>query len=355
MYLWGCIYTVVVILADSITFLVGSVLTSIPAYQRLYEEQNQIGFSFLYLLVCIGCVCLLSHRNGGLFQFPRYIQIIYLLCVVLGSLTVEYLLELLINVDTLYFRANAIIYFSIGFIYIILILMLLLLKNIGQLHQKNMELIQQNRQKAFEEQQFNLLSHTTDYLRTWRHDQQNHIVVLKTLLEGEQWEKAASYLDSMGTSLQNYSWLVQTGNSAIDATLSVNLPIMREKEIDFTYTIYLPEKAPLTDFLWTALLGNLMDNAITACCQIKDGKKRFIHLEIKPQQQFLYLKMTNSSSGKYKYNDLHQIVSTKSEMGHGIGLRRIQQIVEQNLGVMELHPGEESFEVDIILNLQKGA
>lgn len=69
----------------------------------------------------------------------------------------------------------------------------------------------------------------------------------------------------------------------------------------------------------------------------------------------LYIK--NSSDGVYLYeatstNTMLKLRSRKQEDGHGIGLERIQQLVQQANGICEIKPGQHTFEVTILLPME---
>ena len=164
------------------------------------------------------------------------------------------------------------------------------------------------------------------------------------------------YLQQINHELEKGTWLMHTGNTVIDAILSSKLSRVQQNDIEFTHTIFLPKGIPLGNLELTSLLGNLMDNAIEACEQLKKENievKRYIHLEIKPYNQFLFLEISNSSAGIYYYNTFHRLISTKKELGHGIGLKRIEKIVSQVDGFLELTPENNSFYVSILIPLLK--
>ena len=152
--------------------------------------------------------------------------------------------------------------------------------------------------------------------------------------------------------MKQSSWQIQTGNNVLDAVLTSKLSRLQSLGIAFTHNIFLPDLLPLNNLELTSLMGNLLENAIEACsCQDTDSKK-YIHLEIKPYNQFLYIDMTNSSSGIYRYDHNNRIRSTKRSSNHGIGLKRIEQITSEAQGFMKISPEKDSFHIIIVLPLQ---
>lgn len=347
---WGSIYIVVIIFADSITFLLGSILTGVSAAEFLFSTQMGNLLSLIYLLICFCCVYLLTHWNSGLFVFPWYVPFLYLGLVFLGSGMVESLLELLLNMGKKDPFIERIIYSAIGCIFLSLFLILFLLHRVGRLYQKNIELTEQTRQQQFEQQQYELICNANQLLRGWKHDQRQFLSALKLLLQDQKYKDGLELIDSMDENLCIGAWKIHTGNTAIDAVLSMKLSTVAQNNIHFTHSIFLPENPPLTNLEWASLLGNLMDNAICACQQVANPANRYIELEIKPQQQFLSVRIKNSSAGKYHFGTAGQFLSTKPQPGHGIGLKRVEQIVTQDGGFFDIQAASDSFEVTIALN-----
>lgn len=348
----GSIYGVIIVLADSIAFLSGSLLTDLPAAQIFFSAHLNILATLVYLLVCFCCVYFLAHWDSGLVVFPRYVPFLYLGLVFLGSSMVELLLDLL-QMNERDHLTEWIIYSAIGIIFLSLFLILLLLHRVGRLYQKNVELTEQTRQQQFEKSQYELICNANQFLRGWKHDQRQFLSTLKILLENGNYQEGIKLISSMDENLCVGNWKVQTGNTAIDAVLSMKLSAMEKSSIHFTHTIFLPDLLPLTNLEWSSLLGNLMDNAIRACQEMKEKSSRYIELEIKPQQQFLSVRIKNSSDGKYHFGSAGQLLSTKSETGHGIGLKRVEQIVTQAGGFFHIDAAADCFEVTIALNLRR--
>lgn len=357
---WGSMYMIIVIFSDSATFLFGALLTNYSASDRLYKPPMNIIMTLLYLFICFTCVFLLTRKRGQNFTFPWYFFLMLAIIILLGIAAVELLLELLLLMDNNSVLIERILFFSISVIFLILIFTIVSIRCIGNLYQKNLALTEENRQKQFEQQQFELLNNTNQILRSWKHDFQNHLTTIQIMMENQKYQETQAYLNTISQDLNKSSWQVRTGNSIIDAVLTSKLPRIQDGNIEFIHSIFLPDRLPLGSIELTSLLGNLMDNAIDACEQIPENndadtaqekRKRYIHLEIKPYNQNLFLDITNSSSGKYRYNISHTLISTKKGFGHGIGLKRIEQMVSEADGFLQITPETDSFHVNILMPL----
>lgn len=103
---------------------------------------------------------------------------------------------------------------------------------------------------------------------------------------------------------------------------------------------------PFTDREIISLFGNLLDNALEACEQIK-GKERWIRIKIKKKNQLIYIEIANAIAKKPDQNG-SGFISTKKENGlHGYGMRNIRDIVEKYEGIFQYEIRDESLMVII--------
>ncbi|MCC8106651.1 MAG: GHKL domain-containing protein [Clostridiales bacterium] len=106
----------------------------------------------------------------------------------------------------------------------------------------------------------------------------------------------------------------------------------------------------------SSLLGNLWDNAIEACQRLKEKtptSNPSIQFYIKPFQQMVIIHIENDYDGVILRDAKNEIVSTKSGSGHGIGLIRISEIVNEAEGILNLSTEDQIFSVHIMIPLKE--
>ena len=104
---------------------------------------------------------------------------------------------------------------------------------------------------------------------------------------------------------------------------------------------------PFSDREITSLFGNLLDNALEACEQIKEGE-RWIHIKMKKKNQLLYIEIVNAAKNTGIQTD-ENFVSKKDGVLHGYGMKNIRDIVEQYNGMFQCKSQEDRFEVVITI------
>ena len=175
--------------------------------------------------------------------------------------------------------------------------------------------------------------------RTFRHDLNNHLIVLKQLIENNQSEKAEEYLHHFSNTADNISYQSQTGNVPLDALLADKLALAKQRGIHITLNVDIPREIKINDFDLCAIFFNALDNAINACDSIVNGEK-WIDIKARRNQDFFLIDIMNS------YDK-----TAKSKKGSGIGLGTIKMLCEKYGGTMNTEKGNDTFILTILLSL----
>lgn len=185
-------------------------------------------------------------------------------------------------------------------------------------------------------------------MRGWRHDYHNHIQTIKAYLSMNRIEETLTYLDHLEEDLDCIDIAIRTGNVSLDAILSSKLSIASKKEIRVDWKACLPRKITLTDIDLCTIVGNLLDNAMEACEKIPK-EKRFLRVYIGVLRKQLYISVMNATGEKHR-KKLSEFITTK-QGNHGLGLRRIQTIIEKYNGYIKQENEPGVFATEILLPL----
>ena len=111
----------------------------------------------------------------------------------------------------------------------------------------------------------------------------------------------------------------------------------------------LPGSLAVHDAHLTALLMNLLDNAIEACEKVPDSQSRLLELRTRCSKGFFSFQAVNSYCGPLRFSGgvYH---TTKEEPGrHGFGLARVRAVVDKYGGTLEIRHEQGIFTVTIII------
>lgn len=122
-------------------------------------------------------------------------------------------------------------------------------------------------------------------LRAQRHDFLNHLQVVYSLMEMEEYGEANSYIEKVYGRITAVSRVLKTASAPINALLQVKLAACEKAGVQVTLNITSTWKElPISGWEMCKVLSNLIDNAIDAMADLPDGKKASDHyLDREPQ------------------------------------------------------------------------
>ncbi len=184
-------------------------------------------------------------------------------------------------------------------------------------------------------------------MRGWRHDYRNHIQTMKVFAANGDLEAIRSYLDELDTDLNTVDTVVKTGNAMADAILNSKISLARSKKINVRVDAHIPVRLRMSELDLCVILGNLFDNAIEASLSLPEDQRMIrIYMDMKNTQ--LYISFTNlTSTGKLaKTGGL--FASTRGR-DHGLGLIRIDNIIERLDGYLSRNSEDGAFTTEILI------
>lgn len=195
--------------------------------------------------------------------------------------------------------------------------------------------------------QMEIFENTRENIRIVRHDIKNHMLSLKSLIEKNDKEEALKYIEDI-TDYVNYpDDMAVTPNLEVNSILNYKINQAEKLSVKVELNLNLPEKLNIKSFDLSVILGNLMDNAISASSRLNGNKK--IKLNIEFDRNILYISITNLYNGKLKYENGNLLTSDINKENHGLGLKSVKRSVERYNGAMTINHTDEIFTVDVLL------
>lgn len=313
--------------------------------------------STLTYLVCIAVLIFISHFiHWKTFSMSPCGTIFYILICLVGFFFGEFILSTSIQSFSMFnsksFSNRLILIATVYSIIFLFLIAYIYLLNITKERNRTLEIEKQ--QLVLEETDYKNLIENTENLRKLKHDMKHHLSAIQYLFYKKDYDKLDEYLQEyIGTFDETYKF-ISTGNTAIDCILSTYIPKAENIGINVDYSIIMPKSFKLDSILISALLGNLWSNSIEACeLLLVKGTNPFIKFNIKPVENMLFISIENSYNGSVNKDCNGNYLSTKPEKHHGLGLKRILEIVEQNDGLLEITDFNNLFCVHIMFPLEE--
>lgn len=180
-----------------------------------------------------------------------------------------------------------------------------------------------------------------------KHNVKNSFIRIKTLLIENEIEKALIELDNE-LGFKFYTNEIFSDIPIIDAIFNYKNKIAKDNNIKLNSQISIRKDVNLNDSDFVNILGNGLDNAIEACIKNADVEKKNINCSIQQKYNSIYINISNPYEEKIALKD-NLPLSSKRHNKHGIGLKTIEKIANENDYIMNINMENNIFELEIII------
>ena len=169
------------------------------------------------------------------------------------------------------------------------------------------------------------------------------------LLRGAAGALHGAYAEEARAALEGYERAFRTGNAALDVVLSEKAAACAARQVEFNCMADGTLLAGVKEADIYTMLGNLLDNAIEAVEGLEAGR-RVVTLNIERRGAFCVLRTENYFAGELTFCD-GLPATTKTEHGHGYGLRSVRMTASRLGGKFSCGAREDRFLVTVALPL----
>lgn len=221
---------------------------------------------------------------------------------------------------------------------------------INEVYHEKLERSMMEEQIEMYENQFKVMTESQNTVRALRHDMRNHLQLIKSYLEEDNFSEAERYIGELESFGQVAGQYVDTGNKDVDLILNYTLDRAAELSCKIETKIAVPEESFIPGFDLNMLLSNLLDNAIEALEKVKN---RYLYVGMNYKRGVLLVRIWNSYDGTLKKKGEQYFTRKKDKKNHGIGLKNINEVIQKYNGEQIIDTTGELFKTDIILYLNQ--
>lgn len=213
-----------------------------------------------------------------------------------------------------------------------------------QLLQNELQQLRRYRQEEKKSREDVTMLH--EQARRLKHDMRNHLMVLASYLNQNKIEEAKDYTSSiLGKFNLDYSY-ISTGNSLLNYIVNQKLNLAKQKKIYVKAEIENLKFEGIQSIDFSAILGNLLDNAIEAA---SNSKKRYVEIAIRQRRGYEMIQICNSIDVSVLKNNPLLKTTKSDEKLHGIGVLQVRELVEKYDGILDIYEEENRFIVSVLL------
>lgn len=230
------------------------------------------------------------------------------------------------------------------------ILVYILMKRISEKNIENTDLVIDKMQNELYRLEFENSEKQYIEINKIRHDMKNHLQCIAAFISEKEYSKANDYIENILKSKLIFGYnQINTGNRVVDIISNIKLMQCQNENIltnvqagKFETTI---EAVDLC-----SLLGNVFDNAIEACRNVKSDK--VIYFNIAQKKEYINIVIKNSICKSVLQNNSDLNTTKLQKDIHGYGLKSVRDIVHKHNGMMDLYEENDLFVADIWLPCQ---
>lgn len=322
--------------------IVGAIvgLSGVDIFERTYYGDSfcLIAVAVLEFFV-IRIIGKFKNLNSNL-PIPRTFLVIAVLipCI---SLIFEILLFMLENISDLIYVLSLICVVSLNF------LVIYLYDSISKLFNERIETEIAKQETEYYHKQAELIQENSQEVKQLRHDMKNYTIALSELIKNNENEKALEYISSVSGILEPAKIYCNTGILSVDSIVNYKFTRALDLGLSVDSEITIPNNLKLNPDDLTAILGNLLDNAIEAASK---AKNKYIKFRASYDRGTVLIVLTNSYNGELNFDGKSYKTTKKDNKAiHGIGLKSIKSAVQKYNGEMKVTHTDTEFSVRLLL------
>lgn len=186
-----------------------------------------------------------------------------------------------------------------------------------------------------------------------KHNLINELTALRGSISQDSNEEAIRNLDKILDCYHGMGNISSSGNSTVDAIINAKYAAAKEYGISFHLQICVPEELAIAPRDLGVVIGNALDNAITAVRECASAEKT-IRISMGVKKNALIMVMKNPYEHTLRRNRSGEFMSTKPENDrHGYGIRSIRRIAKAYNGDVIIDANNGLFVLTLVLNLKE--
>lgn len=177
-----------------------------------------------------------------------------------------------------------------------------------------------------EKSYYDILEHQNQQLMLYAHDVKNHLNCIQNLNKDS---RVNSYIEKLSEQLNRYTSHCHSGNQILDVIISKYAATCELKGIHFEYDVRLCNLSHIDDFDLVAILGNLLDNALTAAEQ---SKHKELSVSTALRNSYCVIVIENSCDTEPVSHGNRLLTTKRDGRLHGFGLKSVEKTLKKYQG-----------------------
>ncbi|NLD19412.1 MAG: GHKL domain-containing protein [Clostridiales bacterium] len=188
-------------------------------------------------------------------------------------------------------------------------------------------------------------------IRKFYHDINNHLDVVKSLLDAGDNTAAKDYFHEIEAqaAVRNRAFC---SSGILNALLNSKYNSAEDSDIDCFFNIDLKDTMGIDDVSLCSLFANTLDNAIEASLKIPDESRRKISLKSRTTSNgYFSFELINAKINSINKKDGRFLSDKEESTSHGLGIPAVKSIVKKYGGTIDITYTDATFTVTIFIRI----
>ena len=217
-------------------------------------------------------------------------------------------------------------------------------------HSREVQIEKQRIMSVLEDQKeyYEELSRSIQAERKVRHDFRHAIMAIRTYIDRNDKDGLVAYCEKL---LENASYnteIPHTGHPVADGIFYRYSQLAKENNVTFVLNGRICDDS-IDDMDVCLILGNALENALEACCRVKEGERR-IEVWLEEKETLLTVIVQNTYQGNIRNHKGKLFSAKRGGQEEGLGLRSIRETCEKYGGTVHVNYENNEFHLMMFLN-----
>lgn len=312
-------------------------LTIITFLYIIYLIKNKNGFFTKFV----------SIKENSNFKFKLRKEIVLLLLFYLIILVLLFVVYFMINKMNLYTELQHVINIILIAIIALMVVSFIFIKVMTKLYST---ILSENEMNNYLTKEMEIISKSkNDYekLQIVRHDLKHYLSVVKEMLNVKSKDEICIYIDDVVDVINDDAkYRVKLDDKLLESVINTKLDDMRKENIKVhSFIINYSNYKNVNNI--AIILMNLLDNAKEAA--LRCDEKREVTIKSMFIGEYIKFEITNTCPIETDFNIDNIKTSKENKNLHGLGLKSVLSIIEEENGIIDFNNNGEIFVVNLLL------
>ncbi|MEG1069214.1 MAG: GHKL domain-containing protein [Ruthenibacterium sp.] len=183
-----------------------------------------------------------------------------------------------------------------------------------------------------------------------RHDMRHHVRIMASYLDAGDLDSLRQAFAETDASITALTPAQYCENVAVNAIIRYSVAHAKQLNVHFSIQLDIPQTLPVSDFEFSIVVSNLLENALQAASLVKDPGERNVQIHAHRTKGSLIVEVSNSYTDMLEFAPDTGLPLSHGGEGHGYGIRSVIAFAQKNDAIFDYSAENHCFFARLLLN-----